>query len=107
MTGSYHNSFHLYDINGKNDVTLEASKNGTTCFFSPTFSTLPFFFWHTAFKKKSATTKSKLGIGRKKKDDVNVENIDFSKKILHAAWHPHENSIAVAATNNLFIFSQL
>ena len=36
-----------------------------------------------------------------------VEAIDFNKKILHAAWHPHENSIAVAATNNLFVFSQL
>jgi serine/threonine-protein phosphatase 2A regulatory subunit B len=51
--------------------------------------------------------KPKLGLGRKKKEEVPVETIDFNKKILHAAWHPHENSIAVAATNNLFIFSQL
>jgi hypothetical protein len=26
---------------------------------------------------------------------------------LHLSWHPHENSIAIAATNNLFVFSTL
>ena len=29
ITGSYHNNFHIYDVNGKTDITLEASKNGT------------------------------------------------------------------------------
>ena len=33
-----------------------------------------------------------------------VDSLDFSKKILHTAWHPSENIIAVAATNNLYIF---
>jgi serine/threonine-protein phosphatase 2A regulatory subunit B len=87
LTGSYNNSFHIYDAQGKTDIALEASKN--------------------AFKKKPVAAKPKLGLGRKKKEEVPVETIDFNKKILHAAWHPHENSIAVAATNNLFIFSQL
>jgi serine/threonine-protein phosphatase 2A regulatory subunit B len=36
---------------------------------------------------------------------VNVDTIDFGKKILHASYHPRENTIAIAATNNLFIFS--
>ena len=35
------------------------------------------------------------------------DNIDFKKSILHFSWHPRENSIAIAATNNLFIFSAL
>ncbi|CAD6623463.1 XXYS1_4_G0033810.mRNA.1.CDS.1 [Saccharomyces cerevisiae] len=35
------------------------------------------------------------------------DDIDFKKNILHFSWHPRENSIAVAATNNLFIFSAL
>jgi serine/threonine-protein phosphatase 2A regulatory subunit B len=66
----------------------------------------------SAFKaKRLGSTKSKIGLTRNKskKDEmnVNVENIDFNKKILHAAWHPQENSIAVAATNNLFLFSTL
>lgn len=39
--------------------------------------------------------------------DTEYEYIDFKKSILHLSWHPHENSIAIAATNNLFVFSTL
>lgn len=42
--------------------------------------------------------------GKRKKDEISVDCLDFNKKILHTAWHPHENIIAVAATNNLYIF---
>ncbi|KAL6937679.1 protein phosphatase 2A regulatory subunit cdc55 [Hanseniaspora osmophila] len=35
------------------------------------------------------------------------EEIDYKKSILHFSWHPRENSVAIAATNNLFIFSSL
>ncbi|WRT68922.1 protein phosphatase PP2A regulatory subunit B [Kwoniella shivajii] len=45
LTGSYHNYFRIYDVNGEND--------------------------------------------------------------LHASWHPRENTIAIAATNNLFLYSTL
>jgi serine/threonine-protein phosphatase 2A regulatory subunit B len=41
---------------------------------------------------------------RNKKDEINVDSLDFSKKILHTSWHPKENIIAIAATNNLYIF---
>lgn len=33
--------------------------------------------------------------------------IEFKKSILHLSWHPRENSVAIAATNNLYIFSTL
>ncbi|KAF8903586.1 protein phosphatase 2A regulatory subunit cdc55, partial [Dissophora ornata] len=74
------------------DVTLQADKS--------------------AFKaKRVGSTKNKMmpKVNSKsgKKEDINVESIDFTKKILHASWHPNENSIAVAATNNLFIFTEL
>ena len=42
--------------------------------------------------------------GKRKKDEISVDCLDFNKKILHTAWHPQENIIAVAATNNLFLF---
>ena len=42
--------------------------------------------------------------GKRKRDEIFVDCLDFNKKILHTAWHPHENIIAVAATNNLYIF---
>lgn len=38
------------------------------------------------------------------KDEVNVDNLDFTKKILHTSWHPKDNIIAIAATNNLYLF---
>ena len=27
--------------------------------------------------------------------------MDFSKKILHLSWHPYEDTVAIAATNNV------
>lgn len=88
LTGSYNNTFYIYDRNGKNDVTLQADKS--------------------AFRaKRVGSSKNKMMARTKngKKEDISVDSIDFSKKILHASWHPNENSIAIAATNNLFIFT--
>ncbi|CAG8605697.1 42056_t:CDS:2 [Gigaspora margarita] len=88
LTGSYNNYFHIYDREGLTDVALQADKS--------------------AFKaKRVVSTKSnKILRGKNnKKEEINVDAIDFNKKILHASWHPNENSIAVAATNNLFIFT--
>lgn len=45
-----------------------------------------------------------VGAGNNARD---VDNIDFKKSILHLSWHPKENSVAIAATNNLYIFSTL
>ncbi|KAL1406066.1 protein phosphatase 2A regulatory subunit cdc55 [Vanrija albida] len=85
MTGSYHNYFRIYDVNGDNDVVLQADKS--------------------AFKAK------KIGGARGKvpgkKEGLQTEGIDFAKKILHGSWHPRENTIAIAATNNLFLYSTL
>lgn len=57
------------------------------------------------------------------RENMASETLDFNKKILHASWHPKENTIAVritsshynptifmvivqiAATNNLFLYS--
>ena len=58
------------------------------------------------------------------RENMALETLDFNKKILHASWHPRENTIAVsnnvllssvyvlinifyqiAATNNLFLYS--
>ncbi|KAI8812096.1 protein phosphatase 2A regulatory subunit PR55 [Cladochytrium replicatum] len=97
LTGSYNNYFHIFDRNTKNDVILQADKS--------------------AFKaKRVGSTKNKVGgpagngkkagTGNRKEDFANVDALDFTKKILHASWHPRENTIALAATNNLFLFQQ-
>ena len=39
------------------------------------------------------------------REAMQLDTLDFNKKILHASWHPRENTIAIAATNNLFLYS--
>lgn len=87
LAGSYSNVINIFDVNGERDVQIPADKN--------------------AFKAKNVgSVKKRSASGRNgRPDDVNVHAIDFNKKVLHASWHPRENTIAVAATNNLFIFS--
>ncbi|KAL1918439.1 uncharacterized protein VTP21DRAFT_3099 [Calcarisporiella thermophila] len=93
LTGTYNNYLHIYDREGKTDITLQADKS--------------------AFKAKrigaaaSTVGKGNKGTPRKNGKDLNPDTIDYNRKILHASWHPRENTIAVAATNNLFIFSTL
>jgi len=83
LTGSYHNYVNIYDRNSKNEVQLEATK---------------------AASKVKKPVKMK-NVKKKTKDELNPDNIDFTKKILHAAWHPTENLVAVGAANNLFLFN--
>lgn len=85
MTGSYNNFFKIFDRNTKRDVTLEATKE----IAKP----------RTILKPRKVCSGSK-----RRKDEISVDCLDFNKKILHTAWHPQENIIAVAATNNLYLF---
>ncbi|KAM4840114.1 serine/threonine-protein phosphatase 2A 55 kDa regulatory subunit B delta isoform isoform X2 [Urocitellus parryii] len=85
MTGSYNNFFRMFDRSTRRDVTLEASRESS----KPRASLKP--------RKVCAG-------GKRKKDEISVDSLDFNKKILHTAWHPVDNIIAVAATNNLYIF---
>ncbi|XP_071267237.1 serine/threonine-protein phosphatase 2A 55 kDa regulatory subunit B gamma isoform-like isoform X5 [Salvelinus alpinus] len=85
MTGAYNNFFRMFDRNTNRDVTLEASRESS---------------------KPRAVLKPRRVCqgGKQRKDDISVDSLDFTKKILHTAWHPTENIIAIAATNNLYIF---
>lgn len=71
------------DNAGVNEIVLQADK--------------------TAFKSKRFGSLAQRSARNKDWGD----DIDFKKSILHFSWHPRENSIAIAATNNLFIFSAL
>ncbi|KAM0787601.1 Protein phosphatase PP2A regulatory subunit B [Microbotryomycetes sp. NB124-2] len=90
LSGSYNNYFHIYDKEAQNDIVLQADKS--------------------AFKaKKIGGNKQKPGQNKASKTGkpiIDVDSIDFNKKILHASWHPRESTIAIAATNNLFLYSQ-
>ncbi|CDR36834.1 CYFA0S01e04874g1_1 [Cyberlindnera fabianii] len=97
MTGSYNNNFMIYpDVtnpgNQADEIVLQADRS--------------------AFKTKKQQSqgllnKRKNGVPSMLKRDLELDNIDFKKSILHLSWHPFENSVAIAATNNLYIFSTL
>ncbi|KAI9328577.1 WD40-repeat-containing domain protein [Zopfochytrium polystomum] len=89
LTGSYSNFFYIHDFTHKTNTILQADKS--------------------AFKAKKTGAKNKVVPRKgasKREEYYNADNLDFSKKILHASWHPKENTIALAATNNLFLFQQ-
>jgi serine/threonine-protein phosphatase 2A regulatory subunit B len=43
---------------------------------------------------------------KKRKDEVPVEQLEYARKILHPVWHPKDNILAIAATNNLYLFHE-
>ncbi|WFC97952.1 protein phosphatase 2A regulatory subunit cdc55 [Malassezia yamatoensis] len=89
LTGGYSNYFHLIDWERDSSVVLQADKSA----FKSKKSA-------AANKANGRTPASAGGVGT-----VDPNNIDFNKKILHTSYHPREDTIAIAATNNLFIFS--
>jgi hypothetical protein len=52
-------------------------------------------------KKSNSRSGSPAGPGSRMKKETDADQIDFNKKILHMSWHPFEDSIAIAATNNV------
>ena len=85
MTGSYNNFFHIFNCDTKEDLCFEASREG-------------------AKPKQPLALKKVATSGKRKKDEITLECLDFNKKILHTAWHPSDDITAVAATNNLYLF---
>ena len=43
---------------------------------------------------------------KKRRDEVSVDNLEYARKILHPVWHPRDNILAIAATNNLYLFHE-
>lgn len=46
-------------------------------------------------------------LSKKKRNEIPVDSLDYTKKVLHSAWHPKEHIIAIAATNRLLIYDSL
>lgn len=111
MTGSYNNFFRVFDRTTKRDLTLEAARDiaKPKTLLKPRKVNI---FIRSCFIHKNLYTLEDLHShaiqvctgGKRKKDEISVDCLDFNKKILHTAWHPSENVVAVAATNNLFLF---
>lgn len=104
MTGSYNNNFMIYpsDPEKEVEVVLQADKSAfkakkvgvPTPINSSTSPTA------NGGKKNGSRSASPAGAQRMRKE-TDADQIDFNKKILHMSWHPFEDSIAIAATNNV------
>lgn len=104
MTGSYNNNFMIYPSEeGKDtEVVLQADKSAFKAkkVGIPTpmnSSTSP----GGKDGKKGSRANSPAGGAQRMRKETDADQIDFNKKILHMSWHPQEDSIAIAATNNV------
>jgi serine/threonine-protein phosphatase 2A regulatory subunit B len=114
MTGSYNNNFMIYpsDPEKEVEVVLQADKSAfkakkvgvPTPINSATSPTST-----NGGKKGGSRAGSPAGgaQGQRMRKETDADQIDFNKKILHMSWHPFEDSIAIAATNNVSIFPEL
>ncbi|KAF3923172.1 hypothetical protein ABW20_dc0108894 [Dactylellina cionopaga] len=103
MTGSYNNNFMIYpsDAEKEVEIVLQADKSA----FKAKKVGVPTPI--NGSKKGRAGSPSGAGVPGRMRKETDADQIDFNKKILHMSWHPFEDSIAIAATNNLFVFSAL
>lgn len=105
MTGSYNNNFMIYpsDPDKEVEVVLQADKSAFKAkkIGVPTpinASTSP---TTNGGKKNGSRAGSPAGGAQRMRKETDADQIDFNKKILHMSWHPYEDSIAIAATNNV------
>ena len=101
MTGSYNNNFMIYPTDQEKDteIVLQADKSA----FKAKKVGVPTPMNRGANGKKNGSrSTSPVGPGSRMKKETDADQIDFNKKILHMSWHPYEDSIAIAATNNVW-----
>lgn len=106
MTGSYNNNFMIYPSapDRETEVVLQADKSA----FKAKKVGIP-----TPIGSSNSPNNGKKGGSRsnspasgvsqtqRMRKETDADQIDFNKKILHMSWHPFEDSIAIAATNNV------
>ncbi|KAK5174328.1 protein phosphatase 2A regulatory subunit cdc55 [Saxophila tyrrhenica] len=109
MTGSYNNNFMIYPSEeGKDtEVVLQADKSAFKAKKVGIPTPMNGKDGAAGGKKGGSRGSSPAGGAQRMRKETDADQIDFNKKILHMSWHPREDSIAIAATNNLFVFSAL
>ena len=110
MTGSYNNNFMIYpsDPEKEMEVVLQADKSAFKAkkvgVPTPINSSTSPTNGPTSKKGGSRAGSPAAGAGGqggRMRKETDADQIDFNKKILHMSWHPFEDSIAIAATNNV------
>lgn len=112
MTGSYNNNFMIYpsDPEKETEVVLQADKSAfkqkkigvpTPINTSPSNTSNGGPTGKKGTSRAGSPASGNGGQGGRMKKETDADQIDFNKKILHMSWHPFEDSIAIAATNNV------
>jgi serine/threonine-protein phosphatase 2A regulatory subunit B len=111
MTGSYNNVFRILNRDPNVDVSLEASRDNIATathildpinFISGKLSHQLFLLHEHSYDRICI-----LGAAKPTSQyDLHIDTMDYSQKILHASWNPRRNIVALAATNNLYLFRQ-
>lgn len=87
VTGSYNNNFVVHNTLTNTSVRIEALKNS-----------------RRRGRQNKAKNARPNNSQRGQQDVPNVNLMDFGKKTLHVAWHPHRNTVAIAGLNKLYIY---
>lgn len=104
MTGSYNNNFMIYpsDPEQETEVVLQADKSAFKAKKVGVPTPIHSGSSPNGTKKGNSRAGSPAaGQGSRMRKETDADQIDFNKKILHMSWHPFEDSIAIAATNNV------
>jgi serine/threonine-protein phosphatase 2A regulatory subunit B len=98
LSGAYDNCFLLYDLETDTftyvELPIVGSGGGQTYASYPRYQL-----------RQNATNSKKQK--HSKRSTSNADAIDFTKKVLHVAWHPRENTLATVSNNNLFLYSHI
>ena len=100
MTGSYNNNFMIYpsDPEKEVEVVLQADKSA---FKAKKVGVPTPINGGKRGGSRAGSPAAGSGPGGRMRKETDADQIDFNKKILHMSWHPFEDSIAIAATNNV------
>eukprot|EP00735_Rhodelphis_limneticus_P000736 TRINITY_DN1125_c0_g1::TRINITY_DN1125_c0_g1_i1::g.17280::m.17280 TRINITY_DN1125_c0_g1::TRINITY_DN1125_c0_g1_i1::g.17280 ORF type:complete len:471 (-),score=77.43,sp/Q39247/2ABB_ARATH/48.38/2e-163,WD40/PF00400.27/5,WD40/PF00400.27/2.4,WD40/PF00400.27/1.3,WD40/PF00400.27/3.5,WD40/PF00400.27/0.89,WD40/PF00400.27/1.1e+02,DUF693/PF05113.8/0.062 TRINITY_DN1125_c0_g1_i1:633-2045(-) len=91
FTGSYNNVFQIYDRHTGSQVA------GMECAKTPP---------PAKTKTRKMTLARKLHSPRKPQAaEAHAESLDVARKILHLAWHPRDNVLAMGAASSLYLFA--
>ncbi len=87
LTGSYHNLFKITSRLTQKDAIFESSRE-------------------QAIRPRQLLKSKKVlqSARRNRRDEINPDSLEFSKKILHCAYHPTDDIIAIATAHNLFTY---
>jgi serine/threonine-protein phosphatase 2A regulatory subunit B len=116
MTGSYNNNFMIYpsDPDKEVEVVLQADKSafkakkvGVPTPINSSTSPTATNGGKKGGSRAGSPAAGASGQGGRMRKETDADQIDFNKKILHMSWHPFEDSIAIAATNNVSVKAKL